>query len=187
MDVSVREVRAAGREGLALATQLLQRARRADPQVGLWEAADVQWWWGRPRPSDEVRKLFWVDDEGHVAGVLLTSWADAWQCDPFVELAQRSGFIAGDRDGTAWMDAPDLPAVPALPEGFVVTDRTERRNAPHPMQPERQGRLATGPRTKGRQGRMGRAAFLYHPTGLRRTLHVTPLSVGVFPSRRSIP
>ena len=40
--MSVREIKAAGLEALMLATELLQRARRADPQAGLWEAADVQ-------------------------------------------------------------------------------------------------------------------------------------------------
>jgi ribosomal protein S18 acetylase RimI-like enzyme len=174
MDVSVREVRATGFEALMLATELLQRARRADPQAGLWEAADVQWWWRRPRRSDEIEKLFWIDDEGPVAGVLLTSWTDdAWQCDPvvvprasgvdpsvvwrralehaathaakgfevpvrdddraFQELAQRSGLTAGEQDSTAWMDAADRPAVLAPPEGFALVDRTQRRNAPHPM------------------------------------------------------
>jgi len=172
--VSVREVRAAGFEALMLATELLQRARRADPLAGLWEAADVHWWWRRPRRSDEVEKLFWIDDEGPVAGVLLTSWTDdAWQCDPVVvpgasgvepgvvwgramehaakhsakgfevpvsdddrtfwELAQRSGLTAGEQDSTAWMNAADRPAVPASPEGFVLIDRTQRRDAPHPM------------------------------------------------------
>jgi predicted N-acetyltransferase YhbS len=157
-----------------LATELLQRARRADPQAGLWEAADVQWWWRTPRRSDEVDKLFWIDDEGPVAGVLLTSWTDdAWQCDPvvvprapglepgvvwrralehaarhsakgfevpvgdddptFQELAQRSGLTAGEQDSTAWMDAADRPAVLALSEGFALIDRSQRRDAPHPM------------------------------------------------------
>ena len=157
-----------------LATQLLQRARRADPQAGLWEAADVQWWWRTPRRSDDVEKLFWIDDEGPVAGVLLTSWTeDDWQCDPVVvpsalgvepdavwsralehvaehsggafgvpvsddddvfrELARRDRLIAGHQDSTAWMDAADRPAVTALHEGFVLVDRAQRRNDPHPM------------------------------------------------------
>ena len=172
--VSLREVKAAGFEGLMLATALLQRARRADPRAGLWEAADVQWWWRKPQRSDEVAKLFWIDDEGPVAGVLLTSWTDdAWQCDPvivpgaagiepgvvwsralelaaqyaeqgfdvpvrdddetFLKLAQRSGLTAGDRDSTAWMQAGDRPPVLAPPEGFVLVDRTQRHDAPHPM------------------------------------------------------
>ena len=68
-----------------VATELLQRARRADPLAGVWEAADVQWAWRKPRQSDEVDTLFWFDDEGPVAGVVLTSWADEpWQCDPIV-------------------------------------------------------------------------------------------------------
>lgn len=172
--MSVREVRAAGLEALMLATELLQRARRADPRAGLWEAADVQWWWGKPRRSDEVEKLFWIDDEGPVAGVLLTSAAKGpWQCDPVVvprapglepgvvwsraiehaaehsakgfevpvsdddpvfrELARQSGLTAGERDSTAWMDAAGRPAVRAPAEGFVLTDRTQRLDTPHPM------------------------------------------------------
>lgn len=172
--MSVREIRAVGLEALGLATALLQRARRTDPLAGAFEAADVQWSWGRPRQSDEIEKLFWVDDEGPVAGVLLTSRANAaWQCDPvvvprasgvepdvvwgralehaaehsasgfdipvsdddrtFLELAQRSGLTAGERDSTAWMDAADRPAVLALSEGFALTDRSQRRDAPHPM------------------------------------------------------
>jgi ribosomal protein S18 acetylase RimI-like enzyme len=174
--MSVREVKAVELEALMLATQLLQRARRADPRAGLWEAADVQWWWRRPRQSDEVEKLFWVDDEGPAAGVLLTSWNhDAWQCDPvvvpgapgpqpklvwtraiehatrlletrfeipvsdddraFTELAQRSGLDPGRQDFTAWMDAADRPTVSALPPRFVLVDRTQRPDTPHPLRP----------------------------------------------------
>lgn len=83
--MSTREIKAAGLKALELATALLQRARRADPVAGVWEAADVQWWWRKPRRSDAAEKLFWVDDQGPVAGVLLTSWSDAaWQCDPVI-------------------------------------------------------------------------------------------------------
>src|ERR1700733_5210880 len=158
-----------------LGTELLQGARRADSQAGLWEAADVQWWWRKPRRSDDAEKLFWIDDEGPVAGVLLTSETNGtWQCDPvivprasglepgvvwrraiehaakhsakrfevpggdedltFQDQAKRSGFTAGFQDSPAWMDAADRPAVSAPAEGFVLTDRTQRRDAPHPMQ-----------------------------------------------------
>src|SRR5437867_10521804 len=78
------EVRASGLEYLALATELLRRARLADAEAGMWEAADVQWWWRTPRRSDAIDQLFWVDEEGPVAGVVLTDWGRAWGCDPIV-------------------------------------------------------------------------------------------------------
>jgi GNAT superfamily N-acetyltransferase len=82
--MAIREVRASGLEYLALATELLQRARLADAEAGLWEAADLQWWWRTPRRSDAVGQFFWIDDEGPVAGVVLTDWGRAWGCDPIV-------------------------------------------------------------------------------------------------------
>ncbi|WP_165962807.1 GNAT family N-acetyltransferase [Occultella glacieicola] len=178
--MSVRELRATGQRAQELATCLLQRARRADPTAGLWEAADVQWWWRSPRSSDDVERVFWFDDDGPLAGVLLSSWAGGrtWQCDPvvvpgttgpspefvwdraldhaathgsngfvvpvrdddatFVALANRSALTPGDHDRTAWMAPVDRPAVPRPAEGFVLTDRTQRPEAPHPMR-ERNG------------------------------------------------
>lgn len=83
--VTIREVQASGLKGLTLATDLLQRSRRADPLAGIWEAADLQWSWRKPRPSDDVDQIFWTDDEGPIAGVLLTSMTDErWQCDPII-------------------------------------------------------------------------------------------------------
>src|SRR6266567_767911 len=82
--MSIREVRASGLEYLALATELLQRARLADAEAGEWEAADLQWWWRTPRRSDAVDQLFWIDDDGPVASVVLTDWGRPWGCDPIV-------------------------------------------------------------------------------------------------------
>src|ERR1700693_1623478 len=82
--MAIQEVRASGRDYLVLVTELLQRARLADAEAGLWEAADLQWWWRRPRSSDAIDHLFWTDDEGAVAGVVLTDWGRAWGCDPIV-------------------------------------------------------------------------------------------------------
>jgi GNAT superfamily N-acetyltransferase len=81
---AITDVRASGLEYLALATELLQRARLADAEAGLWEAADLQWWWRTPRRSDAIDQLFWIDDKGPVAGVVLTDWGRAWGCDPVV-------------------------------------------------------------------------------------------------------
>ncbi|HUP31643.1 MAG TPA: GNAT family N-acetyltransferase [Gaiellaceae bacterium] len=82
--MAIRELRASGLGYLALATELLRRARLADPDAGLWEAADLHWWWRTPRASDAVEQLFWADEEGPVAGVVLTDWRRAWGCDPIV-------------------------------------------------------------------------------------------------------
>jgi ribosomal protein S18 acetylase RimI-like enzyme len=82
--MAIHEARASGLEYLALATELLQRARLADAQAGVWEAADLQWWWRTPRRSDAIDHSFWIDDEGPVAGVVLTDWGRAWGCDPIV-------------------------------------------------------------------------------------------------------
>jgi len=169
------EVRASGHEYLALATELLQRARLVDAEAGIWEAADLQWWWRTPRRSEEIDNLFWIDDEGPVAGVVLTDWGRAaWQCDLIVvpgvstvplptlwaravqaidalgleavEVLARDddfellgllagvGFVAGDdRSGITWMNARDRPDVVALPEGFVLVDRSQETTKPHPM------------------------------------------------------
>jgi predicted N-acetyltransferase YhbS len=78
------ELEVSGFEYLDLATRLLQRARLADPEAGEWEAADLQWWWRTPRPSDTFGQHFWLDDEGPVAGVVLTNWGQSWECVPIV-------------------------------------------------------------------------------------------------------
>ena len=172
--MAIREVRASGLEYLALATQLLQRARLADAEAGLWEAADLQWWWRTPRSSDAIDQFFWIDDEGPVAGLVLTDWGRAWSCDPIVvpgvstvplstvwaraveaidasgleavevlardddvelrNLLSGAGFVPDDnQSGIAWMNAQEQPDVAALPEGFVLVDRAQETNTPHPM------------------------------------------------------
>ena len=82
--MAIREVRVSGLDYLALATALLQRARLADAEAGVWEAADLQWWWRLPRASDAIDQLFWIDEERPVAGVVLTDWGRAWGCDPII-------------------------------------------------------------------------------------------------------
>ena len=61
-----------GAEALDLATRLLQRARTVDPAAGVWEAADLQWWSRRPRPSDALPQRFRLEDGEPVAVPLLT-------------------------------------------------------------------------------------------------------------------
>jgi GNAT superfamily N-acetyltransferase len=72
-----------GLERLSATTAVLQRARLAHPLGDMWEAADVQWWWRRPRSTDELALPVWFDEIGAVAAAGLSAWGDTWQADIF--------------------------------------------------------------------------------------------------------
>ncbi len=72
-----------GLQRLNATTTVLQRARLADPLGGMWEAADAQWWWRRPRATDDLLLPVWFDEAGPVAAAGLTAWGDTWQVDAF--------------------------------------------------------------------------------------------------------
>jgi predicted N-acetyltransferase YhbS len=119
---------------LNAATTVLQRARRADPLGGMWEAADVQWWWRRPRATDELALPAWFDEVGPVAAAGLTAWGDTWQADVFAVPAivdEEDVWVAtleaaGAYRGVALellVSAEDAPLVSlALESGFAMTD-----------------------------------------------------------------
>jgi GNAT superfamily N-acetyltransferase len=81
--VGVRRELLGGLERLQATSTVLQRARLADPLAGMWEAADVQWWWRLPRPTDQLVLPVWFDETGPVAAAGVTGWADGWQLDVF--------------------------------------------------------------------------------------------------------
>jgi len=71
----VREERRIGLDYLECVTALLQRVRRAHPTAGLYEAADLQWWWRTPRSTDDLAQLFWFDDAGRPeAAAIAIDW-----------------------------------------------------------------------------------------------------------------
>ncbi len=79
------ERRRVGRDYLEDVTALLQRVRNAHPTSGLYEAADLQWWWRTPRPTDNLGQLFWFDHVGRPeAAVIATEWSDRMALDPIV-------------------------------------------------------------------------------------------------------
>lgn len=43
----------------------------------------MQWWWRRPRLTDELALPVWFDDGGPAAAVGLTAWGDSWQGDVY--------------------------------------------------------------------------------------------------------
>jgi len=114
-------------------TAVLQRARLAHPLGGMWEAADVQWWWRRPRVTDELALPVGFDGVGPVAAAGLTAWADTWQADVFAvpSIVDEEEVWAATLEATAehrggalrvivCKDAP-LAGL-AIQSGFAMTD-----------------------------------------------------------------
>ncbi len=84
-----------GLDYLADATELLQRVRNAHPTKGLFEAADLQWWWRTPRSTDDLPQLFWFDHLGRPeAAVIATDWSDGIALAPLVMPYASSGWVA---------------------------------------------------------------------------------------------
>ncbi|MDH3261465.1 MAG: hypothetical protein OEM84_10910 [Acidimicrobiia bacterium] len=60
----MREEHRVGIYYLEAVTALLRRVRTAHPTKGLYQAAELQWWWSIPRRTDSLGQLLWFDDEG---------------------------------------------------------------------------------------------------------------------------
>jgi predicted N-acetyltransferase YhbS len=83
-DQSVTIVRDGARY-LDLATRLLQQMRLTSAEGGVWEAADVQWWYRRDRPTDRTGQLFWLGEYGEPeAAFIATDFGHSVQCDVLV-------------------------------------------------------------------------------------------------------
>lgn len=81
----LRERQLVGLDALAAVTSLLQRVRDAHPTAGLYEAADLQWWWRVPRSTDDLPQLVWFDDlDRPTAAAIVTEWSDRVALDPIV-------------------------------------------------------------------------------------------------------
>jgi predicted N-acetyltransferase YhbS len=130
----VRRELLSGLERLTATTSVLQRARLADPLGGMWEAADVQWWWRRPRASDDLALPVWFDETGPVAAAGLTAWDDNWQADVFAvpSIAHEAGVWAATLEAAAGQHDEALKMLVreddarladlAITHGFAMTD-----------------------------------------------------------------
>jgi predicted N-acetyltransferase YhbS len=83
-NMSTKRVLMRGHDRLAAVSSILQQARLANPHTGIWDAADIQWWWRRPRVTDDLELPVWVDESGQIAAVGLSAWGETWQTDVFI-------------------------------------------------------------------------------------------------------
>lgn len=91
----MREQHRVGVHYLEAVTALLQRVRSAYPTGGLYEAADLQWWWRTPRSTDTVPQLFWFDHLGRPeAAVIATDWGDRVALDPIIMPGAPADWVA---------------------------------------------------------------------------------------------
>ena len=133
-NVVVRRELLRGLGRLNATTTVLQRARLADPLGGMWEAADVQWWWRRPRATDELALPVWFDEIGPVAAAGLTAWDDTWQADVFAvpSIVNEEDVWAATLEATAGHRGEALQVLVcednaplaglAIQSGFAMTD-----------------------------------------------------------------
>jgi ribosomal protein S18 acetylase RimI-like enzyme len=70
-----------GHEYLQVVTRLLQDARTAEPDGGLWEAADLNWWWRVDQHDDPDGQSIVFAEDAPVAAVVFTRWKAALGCD----------------------------------------------------------------------------------------------------------
>jgi len=68
------EAQHAGLESVQAITALLQRSRQTHPTHALYEAAELQFWWSTQRSTDTFPQLFWVDEQGPVAAVVVNDF-----------------------------------------------------------------------------------------------------------------
>jgi GNAT superfamily N-acetyltransferase len=154
---STSTLRAGGVEYLNMVTSLLERARKKDPDGGVWEAADLQWWWRRDQHEDPARQIFWLDAEGPVAAVVLMDWGDRIGCelisaDPVLSTAKSLWPAAEDLvrsirgrrfELSIREDDPELSDV-ATKAGFVRTDEVYVTTWMSPVDLEQPGPLPAG-------------------------------------------
>lgn len=116
----MRQEMLSGVERLTVVTALLHRIRLRDPRAGVWEAADPQWWWRRPRASDEIASPVWLDDTDQpIAAAMLTEWPDAWWLD--VIRLPGLALTLDDLTGPAWAQLEHQAGRPVI-EALVPAD-----------------------------------------------------------------
>jgi hypothetical protein len=156
----MRQALLAGLERLTAVTALLHRIRLEEPRGGVWEAADVQWWWRRPRASDEVALPVWFDDADQpIAAAVLTEWPHAWWLD--VIRLPGLALTLDDLARPVWAHLERQEGSPVI-ESIVPADDAELG-----AWFEARGFAVAGTSWSGWQGSADRPAMTALPTGYR--------------------
>lgn len=74
--MGLRRVHPTGRDYLDLGTRLLRDARLREPDGGMWDASDLQWWWRADQHPDSSGAAFWLDGDRPVVAAVATGWRD---------------------------------------------------------------------------------------------------------------
>ena len=99
--------RPVGLEYLRCVTSLLQHARSSNPSGGIWEAADLQWWWRRDQHPDPSGQVFWFDGDEPVAAAVVQNWGDRFGCEL---LSAEHDLVPSARHRLAGRDGSDSAA-----------------------------------------------------------------------------
>jgi GNAT superfamily N-acetyltransferase len=91
--MELRVVHPAGLDYLRLVTQMLQAQRLEAPRAGVWEAADLQWWWRKDQHGDSDRQAFWMGGDTPVAAVIMSDWGVRLSCDLLLPPTTRSEYL----------------------------------------------------------------------------------------------
>jgi len=150
----------AGLERLAAVTMLLQRSRLQAPRGGVWEAADLQWWWRRPRASDDVASPVWFDAAGQPAAAAVpTAWAHAWWLDILR--------VPGPAPALDDLAGPVLAQLERLPQAPAIESMVPAGDAELAAWFERRGFVAAGTSWSGWLTAAERPAVAALPPGYR--------------------
>ncbi len=128
-DITVREVDLDGGDYRNAMTHLLLHARADDPMAGLWEAADLQWWWTVGDDLASRRNTFWLDSGNRPLACLLVAPHAPEEAAPepvYAELLWRPGFDSLVRDQVvpvALQRLANLEAGPDRPVSIYVDER----------------------------------------------------------------
>lgn len=119
----------AGREYLAEATAFLTACRRAQPLGGMWDVADLQWWWRENAFEEPSRQRFYDDAPGTPVALLLLEEGHRtfdYELLPGLEDSPIARRVL--QDALDWLRATSTSAHEERPAFYLREDHTALRH-----------------------------------------------------------